>query len=451
MKVWLNLARVAVATLLSLGLAAAWLVAPDPVFSNTEASREATPISLEPRPLQLVCPGSAVRLGGEAGTEVGLIERIGSASLNLQSSDGSSNVSFEAQFTEFQTIELDSALEQSSNLLSAWQWQQVRAPRISGAAAAACVSPNRDQWFVAGSTDAQADSVLLVHNPSAVEAAISVEAFGGATAETDFALAPGATELLSLATLLPRSEGFVVRVSASTPVASWLQHRTSRGLSATGFDLAAGQAGPSRELTIAGVRVLGSEFAPLPALTTPVLRVFNPGAEPLEALVQVISSEGGFGTALRLVVNPGQIDSADLTGLDEGDYVIFVSSDQPVLAGVMNPVALALDSFDFAWLSANELFSGPFAIAGAADDVRLAIANPADRPISILVVVGDLQRQLLLAGRSQQVIAVPANTDIRVSSTEQVAATLQISGLGYAVVQARESGNMPSEISVLVR
>jgi hypothetical protein len=442
--------QVALAAALTAALAVAWWFAPEPQ-QPLENGPMAQSVSVEPKPLKLVCPGAAVRVGGEAGTEVGLIERLGLAQASVRNSDAGASVAFEADFTEFQTLSSNSQLDQSSDLLSAWQWQELSAPRIVGAAAAACQSPVREQWFVAGSTQSQADSVLLVHNPGAVESAVSVSAFGAAAAELDFALAPGATELISLATLAPSSEELAVRVVSSAPIASWLQHRTSRGLGATGFDLAAGQL-PNSSIAIAGLSVLGSDLAPLAELTTPVLRVFNPGAEPVEVLARVISSDGRFGTAERLVLNPNSFQSVSLGDLAEGDYAIFIDANQPILAGAFNPVALSLNSFDFAWLAASELFSNPFALAAGKNKATLAIANPSEQVVRVNVELGNRQLQLRLAAGSQQVIEVPANTEVRVlPEGAAVAATLRISAEGYSVVQPRESQNLASESLVSVR
>lgn len=450
MRAAIAIGRAVLALAVSSLLAAAWLFAPAPANERSAAELAPQAVAVEPAPLSLVCPGAAVRLGGEAGTEVGTVERLGAAKLFIRNTDAEAEVSALAEFTEFQTITSDTQLEQSSDLISAWQWQELSAPRIVGAAAAACVSPAREQWFVGGSTLPQADAVLLVHNPSAVESAVSVVAIGAA-ADLDFALAPGGTELVSLATLLPGSDELVVQVSASAPVASWLQHRTSRGLSATGFDLVTAQTEPSSSITIAGLSVLGSDLAPLAELTTPVLRVYNPGAESVEVLAQVVSSGGQFGSAQRIVVGAGSHGSASLTGLSEGDYAVFIDAEGPIFAGLYNPVALDVGSFDFAWLAAGELFSTPFALAAGDRSASLALSNPGEQAIRASVSLGNRAIQVLVAPRSQELVAVPARTQVRVVPDGPIAATLRIRGEGYAVVQPRESRNLASEVVVRVR
>jgi hypothetical protein len=443
--------RALLALILSGGLAVTWVYLSTAPSRVSNAADEVLLVSVEPKPLRLVCPGAAVRIGGEAGTSVDLVERLGLAKLQLRNSDPAASATFEAEFTEFQTIELASQLEQSTDLLAAWQLQELNSPRIAGAAATACQSPAREHWFVAGGTQSQSDTVLLVHNPGAVESAVSVSVFGGELATSEFALAAGATEIISIATLLPNTENLAVRVQSSNPSASWLQHRTSRGLSAAGLDLVPPIAAPSELITIAGLSVRGNELAPLAQLTTPVLRVFNPSEQATEVLAQVSSSNGQFGRAERLLLNPGQLVSVVLDGLADGDYVVFITSNQPVLAGVFNPVALSLNSFDFTWLTASELFSEPFAIPAAVTETRLALANESEASLSVTVELGGSQTQLQIAARSQAVVTVPANTDVRIVPQGLVAATLQISGAGYSVVQPVEAQNLPSDFLVTLR
>jgi hypothetical protein len=451
MKAALIAGRAVLALLLSAGLAVTWIYAPAAPGRVSNAPDAVQLISVEPKPLRLVCPGAAVRIGGEAGTTVDLVERLGSANLQLRNADSAAAVTFEAEFTEFQTLELASELRQSTDLLSAWQLQELNSARIRGAAATACLSPAREHWFVAGGTQSQSDTVLLVHNPGAVESAISVSVFGGDLATSEFALAAGATEIISIATLLPSTENLAVRVQSSNPSASWLQHRTSRGLSAAGLDLVPPIAAPSDRITIAGLSVRGNELAPLAELTTPVLRVFNPSARATEVLVQVSSSNGQFGRAERLLLNPGQLASVVLEGLADGDYVIFITAEQPVLAGAFNPVALSLNSFDFTWLTASYLFSQPFAVPAAEKETRLALANPGEESLSLIVQLGGSQTQLQIAGRSQTELRVPRNTEVRVVPQGLVAATLQLAGLGYSVVQPVEAQNLPGDFLVTLR
>lgn len=451
MSAGVALARATLALGLVAGVAAAWLVAPAPTGPLVGPELDAQAVAVEARQLRLVCPGVAVRVGGEAGTEVGTIERLGEAQLFIRNSDPAAAVSVQPEFSEFQSFTSDSELEQSSDLLSGWQLQQLAAPRIFGTAATACVSPAREQWFVAGGTGAQDDAVLMVHNPGSVEAAVSVNALGDSSAELDFALAPGGTELVSIATLLPGSDELAVAVNASSPVSSWLQHRTSRGLSATGFDLAPGQPGPAQSIAIAGVSVLGTELAPLAELTTPVVRIYNPASEQVEVLVQAVSSAQQFGSAQRVVVSAGAFASVPLSGLAEGDYAIFLDAATPIFAGLFNPVALEIDSFDFAWLAPGEVFTKPFAIAASNQSTSLALANPGVAPVTATVSLGSRQLQIRLAARSQQIVSVPPNVEIRVDPAGDVVATLRIISDGYAHVQPRESLNLASEIQVRIR
>ena len=456
------------ALLVAAALPLALVFAPQPLARWQNAEPEPIAATVEPSPLSLVCAGAAIRVGGEAGTDVGSLERISTARLQLQLSDPDAELivesadgdaiyfaAGEAEGLEVETptdLTIRSALPQSTELFAAWQFQELNQQRIAGSLASNCDQPERVHWFVAGSLSAGDDSLLSVYNPNRVEVSVTLRVHAGGRSQlTEFALAPKQNELIPLATLASGNAEFAVELVATGRVASWLQHRSNRGLSATGVALASGQRAASTAITIPSLLVRGSELAPFAELVTPVIRVFNPTSEPAEVLIEVVRAQGGFGTAERVLVNPGQIQQLPLIGLAEGDYAAFLTSSTAILAGAYNPVVLDLNRLDFAWLGASEAFEAPFVIPVGDTAANLVLTNPATESVSVTVTQRNQQRSVRLPARSVRVVELVAGTPVTVRPSGSVHAALQLIGAGYAVVQPTENRNLGSSVVVRVQ
>lgn len=454
--------------LVAAALPIALVLAPEPAarWQNPEPRQVAA--TVEPSPLSLVCAGAAIRVGGEAGTDVGSFERLAAANLQLQLADPAAELVAESanddpidiaadasESLELETptvLTIRSALPQSTELFAAWQFQKLNQQRIAGSLASNCDQPERLHWFVAGSLGAGDDSLLSVYNPNRVEVSVTLRVYAGGRAQlSEFALAPKQNELISLATLASGNPEFAVELAATGRVASWLQHRSNRGLSATGVALVSGQRAASNSLTIPSLLVRGSDMAPFPELTTPVIRVFNPGSEPAEVLVEVVRAAGGFGIAERIVVNPGQIQQLPLAGLADGDYAAFITASSPILAGAYNPVVLDLNRLDFAWLVASEAFEEPFVIPVGDTAASLVLTNPATATITVAVTQGNQQRTVVLPARSVRVVELATGNPVAVEPSGAIHAALQLVGSGYAVVQPTENRNFGSSVAVRVQ
>jgi hypothetical protein len=463
-----KLLKVLAVFLVAAALPAALIFAPEPRARWQGAEPQQIVATVEPSPLSLVCAGAAIRVGGEAGTDVGSFERLAAANLQVQLSDPSAELSFESANSgptttttaESESLEIEpptvltvkSALPQSTELFAAWQFQELNEQRIAGTLASNCDQPERVHWFVAGNLGPGDDSLLSVYNPNRVEVSVTLRVYAGGRSQlSEFALAPKQNELISLATLASGNPEFAVELVATGRVASWLQHRSNRGLSATGVALVSGQRAASQAITIPSLLVRGTEIAPFPELLTPVIRIFNPGTEPAEVLVEVVRAAGGFGTAERVVVNPGQIHQLSLAGLTDGDYAAFINSSAAVLAGAYNPVVLDLNRLDFAWLGASEAFEETFVIPVGNTPTNLVLTNPAAESVSIGVTQRNQQRSVRLPARSVRVVELVRGSPVTVSPSGSVHAALQLVGVGYAVVQPTENRNIGSSVVVRVQ
>jgi hypothetical protein len=464
----LKVVKALTALLVAAALPLALVFAPEPLarWQNTEP--EPIAAEVEPSPLSLVCPGAAIRVGGEAGTDVGSLERLAAAKLQLQLSDPVAELTLESAdagpaqvaATDRENLEVatptvltvNSALPQSTELFAAWQFQELSEQRIAGSLASNCDQPERVHWFVAGSLGAGDDSLLSVYNPNRVEVSVTLRVYAGGRSQlSEFALAPKQNELIQLATLASGNPEFAVELVATGRVASWLQHRSNRGLSATGVALVGSQRDASTSITIPSLLVRGSEIAPFPELVTPVIRVFNPGSEPAEVLVEVVRAAGGFGLAERVVVNPGQVQQLPLAGLVDGDYAAFISANSEILAAAYNPVVLDINRLDFAWLGASEAFEETFVLPVGDSAANLVLTNPASESTTVTVTQRNQQRTVRLPARSVRVVELAAGDPVTVRPGGSIHAALQLLGVGYAVVQPSENQNLGSSVVVRVQ
>jgi hypothetical protein len=446
----------------------ALVFAPEPLPRWQSAEPQQVTTTVEPSPLSLVCAGAAIRVGGEDGTDVGSLERLAAASLQLQLSDPVAMLTAESssgppidiaaaerEILEVETptvLTINSALPQSTELFAAWQFQGLNQQRIAGSLASNCDQPERVHWFVAGNLGAGDDSLLSVYNPNRVEVSVTLRVFAGGRSQlSEFALAPKQNEVIPLATLASGNGEFAVELVASGRVASWLQHRSNRGLSATGVALVSGQRAASNAITIPSLLVRGSEMAPFRELVTPVIRVFNPSNEPAEVLVEAVRAGGGFGIAERIVVNPGQLQQLPLVGLTDGDYAAFITASTAILAGAYNPVVLDLNRLDFAWLGASEAFEEVFVIPIGDTAANLVLTNPMTESVTVAVTQRNQQRTVALPARSVRVIELVGGNPVTVDPSGSVHAALQLIGAGYAVVQPTENRNFGSSVVVRVQ
>jgi hypothetical protein len=464
----IKILKVLIVLLVAAALPLALVSAPEPLARWQNAEPEPIAATVEPSPLSLVCAGAAVRVGGEAGTDVGSLERLAAAKLQLQLSDPIAELTLESQDGDPTDVAaadrenlaaptptvltVKSALPQSTELFAVWQFQELSEQRIAGSLASNCGQPERVHWFVAGSLSAGDDSLLSVYNPNRVEVSVTLRVHAdGRSQLSEFALAPKQNEIIPLATFASGSAEFAVELIATGRVASWLQHRSNRGLTATGVALVSGQRAASSSITIPSLLVRGTEMAPFPELVTPVMRIFNPGSEPAEVLVEVVRAAGGFGIAERVVINPGQIQQLPLAGLADGDYAAFISASSPILAGAYNPVVLDLNRLDFAWLGASEAFEEAFVMPVGGTAASLVLTNPSTESISVTVTQRNQQRSVRVPARSVRVLGLIAGNPVRVQPGGSVHAALQLIGAGYAVVQPTENRNLGSSVVVRVQ
>lgn len=376
--------------------------------------------------LQLVCPGGAIRSGGASGTRLGEFDQLGSAEINAidwlrtatltatslagisgQATSASAGMPDRvARPTMLEVDDQSGKLEQGSQLLAASQLQRLDAANFSGLLAAACQQPATDQWFVGGDTTVGREALMVVVNPSQVDAQIDIQAFSnGGVVKVDglsgLSIPAGRTLVVPLASSLINQATLALHLTASGgSVAAWIQQRVVRGTIPGGSDFIAPATELAKSLVVPGLMLRGQADAaaiiktrPAYADQTPMLRVFVPadstGAKRLTVTAQIFGTTAKtFGTVIRETVTTGTATDIPITGLSDGDYVAFVSADRPIRAAIRLPRTNKTKSpaTDFAWLQAGESLKGIRAFQVPRSGItRLSLGNPAKTSVEVAI------------------------------------------------------------------
>jgi hypothetical protein len=153
--------------------------------------------SVKPADLSLVCPGPLFRSGGDSGTNLNVIERSGTADLyytakgsgelSQQSVSGSANSSIElgssrvfgssaiSDATALTNLGANQDSEQGSSVLTGSSTQLSAIGSMRGLAAASCQQPSNDFVIVGGSTLAGREALLVLTNPSPIDATADIQ------------------------------------------------------------------------------------------------------------------------------------------------------------------------------------------------------------------------------------------------------------------------------------
>jgi hypothetical protein len=381
------------------------------VSSNLDFESVSGSYSVKPADLNLVCPGPLFRSGGESGTALGQINRIGSANatisafgsgqVELSSVSGSGTSTFELgtsrlfdsrllrDATSITNLNAEPEAAQGSLALTGSTHQLVATDSMRGLAAASCQQPSNDFYLVGGSTAAGREALLVLTNPSPIDATADLKIFTDLGEVTVSGLAgisvpARTTTVLSLASFAPTVPVLAVFVqSQGAKLAGWIQQRAIRGTAAQGVDWISPIRHASEQVVIPGLVIRGTgainqvSRAEEDSDAGHALRIFAP--EGANVTVQITSSEQDvFGAVFTGIVEPGTVQDFPIAELLDGDYSVFVSSDKPIYSGLRvargNP--RQTPRVDFAWVSpAEELTSDRALTIPDAGDAILVLAN----------------------------------------------------------------------------
>ncbi len=413
-----------------LGLGFALLQLPRPLAPEQLGAIEAT-ASVDPMPLGAYCPGPLAEVGGEQGTDLGSIERVGKATFNLWGAEA------EAQENGGLFLSVEGE-EQSTKLLSANQTQAVSRDRLSGLAASYCPMPQVSGYFIVGDSGPGSESVLHLANPNDVDLMVDLELVLESEVATDrISLAAGEHKLLSLVGLSSAESSFALRYQTSgLPVAAFMQLREVSGLSATGVALVP-PTKPVATGAIAGLVVAEN------AIKAPILRVFNPGLEDVELNLQAINSTDFDLIQIRV---PAGVMLEQELNLPAGVNLITFEAASDLVLSVRNDVISS--KVDFEWLMPAPAFERDLYLQspGSTD---LVIANPGLEAIN-LVIESSISQAVSVPARSSLVIPIDRGA-LKIAGSGFMASLNLLSPAGYAVIQPTEMRNIGESIRVFVR
>jgi hypothetical protein len=406
------------------------------------SAQEPISVTTDAKPLQLFCPGPLVELGGKDGTDLGSLALVGKADLSYRLGTGSLIAEPERRIESGSAVTMASR-EQGSDTLAALQTQLIQRPRMAGLAATNCGQPQAEGWLLTGLAGSGFESILLVANPNPVEVQIALT-FHLETATTShlITLAPFAQQQLSLASFVEAEPQFAIHFQSSgQKVSIAVQNRSSAGLSATGVELVGPTAPAAKSLAIPGFEILAD------GLAEPSLRIFNPGAELTTALVTFVGS-GTNSDVVQVAVPAGGFELVK-PKLAEGNYLVLIEAEAEVMAALYNPYVG--ENFDFGWLSPATAMIGKTAMAIPGYSAKLAIANPTEQVVNVILTLDSGAQALSIPARSQLVVSVSGKALVMESAAEYRASLILTDPKGYSVISPSQNANLGSDIKVAVR
>lgn len=402
--------RVIVFVVVSSVLAVAAVFSPA-VSSNVNFDSISGSYSVKPADLNLVCPGPVFRTGGDSGTALGQTNRVGAANAEISASGsgvielsqisqsgvstfevGSSRIFESAQLrdaTSLTNLNADQGSAQGSTSLTGSTNQLVATDAMRGLAAASCQQPSHDFLIVGGSTAAGREALLVLTNPSPIDATADLKIFTdlgevSVSGLAGISVPASSTTVISLASFAPTVPTLAVSVqSQGAKLAGWIQQRAIRGTQAQGVDWISPVPAASEQVVIPGLVIRGTSAIKQVFESEEnsdayhALRVFAP--EGANVTIQIISSERDvFGAVFTGIVEPGTVQDFPINELLNGDYSVFVSADKPIYSGLRvargNP--REVPRVDFAWLApAEEMTSDRALIIPSDGDTILVLAN----------------------------------------------------------------------------
>jgi hypothetical protein len=369
----------------------------------------------------MICSGPLFLTGGLTGDNLGSFERTGEASLYFTAEgigsvqvDSVSRDSVElrpldegrvfysksiASDTELKNIGTNFDSPQGSIVLTGSTSQIVNLDSMRGLAGARCQEPSTDFWLIGGSTADGRESLLILSNPSPIDETVNINIFTElgkieVAGTTGVSVLAQSTTVISLASLAPSANSLAVQVqSQGAKLAGWIQHRSVSGLESLGVDYVSPSIATATEVVIPGLSIRGTETINQVSQTEGIadaghaLRVFAPTGATIAVQVNS-SSEDVFGSVLTETIEPGTVTDFPITELFDGDYTVFIKSDQPIFASARAAIGnnSGKPRIDFAWLGAAEVITSTRAVTVSADlDSQLVLGNPSGETVTAIV------------------------------------------------------------------
>ena len=347
--------------------------------------------------------------------------------------------------------------------IGASQSQQIQTDELSGLAAVSCGEAVAESWLVAGSTKLGQTTIVLLANPTAVEAAVELTVYaaqgvvGGGPAVVT--VAPGSQLMVPLAGIATELDAPVVHVDAKGGrVFASLQQSAITGIIPGGLETVGPVAAPATTVTVPGVMIRGIEAVRGEAapegypVTLPALRLVAPGDR--EAHVRVaVAPEGGAGAGMTWdgELGPGIVTEVPLNELADGDYSITVTSDVPVVAAARTSTSDGTHR-DFAWFGAASPL-GHDAMLAVTRPAALHLANPGSAEATVTVAGPDgVEQKATVAPGTTRAVPLQQTGSYRLEGTSGMVASVGYADAGaLASFTVGSAGSLVAPITIYPR
>jgi len=430
------------------GLLAALLLLARPINLIQNQKGFVAEESVSAKDLQVSCTGSAIQAGGSNGTSTTGFKRVGSALVSstysgtpgtvLNVFNGSSIRGFDVrQDLSQQAINLSSItaadstgkVTQGSALLSANQIQLVSSSSMAGLLGAPCVRPQSEFWLIGGATDTGREALLVLSNPSKVDATVDLQIFtengsSHSSGLTGISVPAGKTTVLPLSSFVLNAQSIAVHVqSHGGSITALIQQKTVRGIYANGADYIYPSTEVSAESYFPGILVRGAidssklrNSADKYSDVQQLLRVYVPGNIDAQISLQVLGTTANtFGNVITGTAPAGKVTDFDVYGLKDGDYFGILNSSVKVYSA-MRVVRSKVGSgtyTDFTWLEAAQSFdSARYVAVPSAGISKLSIVNPSNKATVVNLKIGSATVTRTVAANSAEVVAATPGLSI---------------------------------------
>jgi hypothetical protein len=440
------------------------------------------------RDLQVTCTGPTILAGGSTGTSVTGFKRLDAASVSITYSaasatslklfDGNSVIGYGVRQDLFKglnktasvaVVDKTGTTAQGSALLTVNQIQLVDNKNIRGLLAAPCLRAQSEFWLVGGSTMTGRESLLILNNPTQVDATVDLEIFtengsSHSAGLSGIAVAAHKTTVIPLASFVLRSPSIVVHASSrGGSITAVIQQKALRGIRASGADYVSPAPLANTFNVLPGILVRGSKDASKFRKTSDqysdvqqLLRVFVPGTVDANVTLQVLGSDRQtFGTVLSVKASAGKVTDFEIKGLKDGDYYAYLDSDVAVQSSIRLVRARAsTDRYvDFAWVNSAEGFQTPRYIAVPKAGIsKLSIVNSSNKATTVSIKIGSATVKRTIGAGSAAVIRATPGMSIGIyPSDKAIYANLVIDVSGrVAVLPVLDDKNISGEVRVSV-
>ena len=321
-------------------------------------------------------------------------------------------------------------------LLTGNQLQYLSDKKIKGLLGAPCLRSQSELWLVGGSVAVGREAILILTNPTSVDATVDLEIFtengiSNSAGLSGIAVPAGSTEVIPLASFVFRSESMAVHVkSFGGSVTALIQQKAVRGLKASGADYIYPTGVAQKESVFPGILIRrpmdSAKLRKLDDKYSDVrqnLRVFVPGDKDAQITLEVLGTdEETFGTVISVTAPAGKVTDFDINGLAEGDYVGYLRSDQEVFSSIrLVRSRVGDDAYtDFAWINPAEGFTSPRYLAVPKAGIsKLSIANPSSEATQVSLKFGEITIERNIAAGAEIVLLAPSGQSIGIFPTTQ--------------------------------